>query len=193
MEQLGLNKPHLLIMIGIPGSGKSYFANNFSNSFNAPIISDSLIRYKISDKPKYDKAEDELVNKITVYLLAEFMKTKQTIVYEGQSSLKADRLLIYKLCRDKGYNPLLVWVQTDETTAKKRFKKIIGDPLLAEDRFVKRAKQFCPPKANEAVVVISGKFTYSSQLKIVLKKLVDTTNQNEESKRTNEDRRSLFR
>lgn len=171
MEQSAGYKPHLIIMVGLPGCGKSYFATNFSESFNAPIISESLIRDKIYETPTFSESEDEAVTKVTSYFLDEIIKNKQTIIYEGKTNAKVDRLELYKKCRDRGYKPLLVWIQTDEPTAKRRLAKQLGDIDKAEDRYNKISKRFYPPGPEEEVVVISGKFTYQSQLKIVLKKL----------------------
>lgn len=193
MEQSASDKPHLIIMIGLPGCGKSYFATNFAESFNCPIISESLIRDRLYDKPSFSQSEDDSISKLSDHFLDEALKTKQTIIYEGKTNAKVDRLELYKKCREKGYQPLLIWVQTDGNTAKKRLVKQVGDKQEAEARYERITKRFYPPSSNEEVVVISGKFTYQSQLKIVLKKIAGHNQSNTVADRPADSRKIIFR
>ncbi|MBI3889304.1 hypothetical protein HY312_01855 [Candidatus Saccharibacteria bacterium] len=38
MKSLNLTKPHLIVVVGIPGAGKTYFGQQFSTTFNAPYL-----------------------------------------------------------------------------------------------------------------------------------------------------------
>lgn len=172
MEALTLSKPHLIIMTGIPGAGKSYFAERFAESFKAPIVSSTLIRKSLFDEPTFEEPEDYIVDKMTIYLLTEMLKTNRTVIFKGKTDTRSERLDIYKQCKAAGYEPLLVWVQTDVETAKNRFNKQISDKSLSESLFKKRLNKFSQPIKNEFPVVISGKFNYNSQLKIILKRLI---------------------
>lgn len=173
MESIGLNKPHLIIMVGIPGSGKSFFAEHFADSFKAPIISTDEIRNKLFKDVKFSKEEDLIVNTVANYLLDELLKTNRTIIFRGETATKSDRLKIFNKCRNAGYEPLCVWVQTDVDTSRHRLIKKIGTKLFDNNKFEKDIKNFSAPNIlSEKPVVISGKYTYNSQLKIVLKHLV---------------------
>lgn len=174
MEPIKLLNPHLIIMTGISGAGKNYFANNFAQSFGAPIVSSNLIRENLFEQPTYEPAEDFLVEKITDYLLGEVLKTKGTVIFKGKTDTRADRLAIYKKCKDAGYEPLLIWVQTDIETARKRQSKQFNDKALSDKLFDQRLKKFSKPIKSEKPFVISGKFNYKSQEKAVLKKLAGT-------------------
>lgn len=174
MKPLSVSKPHLIIMVGIPGSGKSFFAEHFADTFKAPIISFDNIRNKLSDCPTYNKTEDEIVKNIANYVLNETLKTGRTIIFDGQSETRIDRANIAKKSRDTGYEPLFIWVQTESLTAKKRsMKSPDGKSKMSSDQFESRLKKFNAPHSSEKPVVISGKHTYSSQLKIVLKNLIE--------------------
>ena len=166
-------KPHLIIMVGIPGSGKSFFAEHFADTFKAPFISYDNFRKEMFTNPTHSDEEDKIINKIANYVLEEVLKTKRTVIYEGQSNLRSDRIAISKKARDAGYEPLFIWVQTETATAIKRATKpSLEKPALNIDDFNNKIKRFSPPHLNEKVIVISGKHTYTSQLKIVLKHLI---------------------
>jgi predicted kinase len=174
MKPLSVTKPHLIIMVGIPGSGKSFFAEHFADTFKSPIISYDNLRNKISNSPNYSNGENNSVRKIANYILNETLKTGRTIIFDGQSDTRIDRAQISKLARDAGYEPLIIWVQTELLTAKKRSTKLKDSKYKTNpEKFDQIYKQFNNPQITEKAVVISGKHTYSSQLKIVLKSLAE--------------------
>lgn len=174
MKPLSLSKPHLIIMVGIPGSGKSFFAEHFADTFKAPIISFHSLRKELFNSPTFSKNEDEIINQVANYMLDEVLKTGRTVVYEGQTDLRTDRNFIAKKSRDAGYEPLFVWVQTEPATARKRAIKPSADKTaLSVEQFNAGLKRFSTPHQIEKTIVISGKHTYASQLKIVLKRLVE--------------------
>lgn len=173
MKPLSLSKPHLIIMVGIPGSGKSFFAEHFSESFKAPLISFDKLRKELFDEPTLNREEDEIISRVAGYMLDEALKTKQTILYKGQTEARSDRAVISKKAKDAGYEPLFIWVQTETSTAKKRaMKPTTGKPGMSSEMFDSKLKRFTAPVQIEKSIVISGKHTYVSQLKIVLKHLI---------------------
>lgn len=198
MKPLQLSKPHIIVMVGIPGSGKSFFAEHFANTFNASCVSYKTIRHNVFTTPARTDFEKTTVHRVADYMLEELLKTNQTIIFDGPTDTQTDRLGIAKLARSAGYEPLLVWVQTESMAAKARAtKKSKDNSQLSAEQFDNRVKHFTPPKATERVVVISGKHTYASQLKIVLKHLVepriDAVDQHAHNLRSAEGRRIIIR
>lgn len=170
MKPLNLTKPHLIIMVGIPGAGKSFFAEQFAETFKAPIINSEELRKSLFDTPSHSKDENAVIEKISTIILQQMLKTDKTVVYVGQTDLRGDRANISKIARQAGYEPLLVWVQTSPVTAKKRSIKAKS---ISNQQFEDKLKKFSPPHLNEKVVVISGKHTFATQLRVVLKRLVE--------------------
>ena len=166
MKSLSLTKPHVIVMVGVPGSGKTFFAEKFADTFHAPYIS----RDKISDATSDAAAADRIV----MMMLEEFMKTKQSVIVEGPSLTRQERLAIYKLARKAGYEPMLVWVQTHQDTARTRSMKASKatiQSVRSSKDFDQEVKRFHAPSAQEKPVVISGMHTYATQARTVLKKL----------------------
>ncbi|MBC7868790.1 AAA family ATPase [Candidatus Saccharibacteria bacterium] len=173
MKSLSLSKPHVIVMVGIPGSGKSFFAEHFADTFNAPLISDERLRDELFNKPTYNHDEQTIIRRVSDYMLDELYKTHRTFIYDGVAAARIERQEIAKKARAAGYEALFVWVQTESSTAQSRVKKVIkGKTALSPNISDSALKHFSAPHANEKAVVISGKHTYSSQLKIVLKRLV---------------------
>jgi predicted kinase len=167
MKSLSLAKPHLIIMVGVPGSGKSFFADKFAETFHAPIISRERITYRLGKEAKEAEA-------IARDQLEELLKTQQSIIIDGLADNRTTRGELARIARDASYETLTVWVQTDPATAKNRSSRPAPDTnnrILQGEHYEKAAKQFTPPSPAEKPVVISGKHTYATQAKIILKKL----------------------
>jgi len=162
MKPLQLSSPHIIAMVGVPGAGKSQFAAEFSEMFHAPHL-DSGILAALSD-------DEAAVNYASGALLKELMKTHQTIVFEGATEKRAWRVELAKTARAAGYKVLFVWVQTDLATAKMRWLKANDND---EATFDAKIKQFSSPHPSEPCVVISGRHTYNTQARTLLKRLAD--------------------
>lgn len=163
MKPLTPTTPHAIIMVGIPGSGKTTFAERFAHTFQAPFVNQRLIS-RIAD------ITDESAETIASYMTDELLKTNRSIVYEGNTYSKVSRQALIKKVSSAGYQPLLVWVQTESVESKRRATKKQKDGSeLSSEQFDAAIKRFTPPSINEKAIVISGKHTYATQLKIVLK------------------------
>lgn len=165
MKPLTSASPHAIIMIGIPGAGKSFFAERFADTFQAPIVSQTKLQrqYHLTDD-----GADELQDAI----LSEYMKTHRTVLIDGGYDGRERRELLVRRLVKAGYRPMVIWVQTDTTESRRR----AGKPFprgsgIEEAVFDTLLDGFDPPGPREKMVVISGKHTYPAQLKIVLKQL----------------------
>lgn len=168
MKSLSLSKPHIIIMVGVPGAGKSFFAERFSGTFSAPLVSWKNIRAELFNEPTYTKDEDMIVERVALHMLDELYKTGATVLYESDVQSQVHRQAIIKHAKNSEYESLLVWSQVDAATAKSRAAKSGMTP----QQFARYDGTFTQPKPTDNPVVISGKHTYASQLKIVLMRLI---------------------
>lgn len=181
MKTLSQTTPHVLFMIGIPGAGKTYFAKKFSETFNAPFIEAEAVRAAFAPHPTYSRDEQRGVDALVDLTLQQILKTKRTFLCEASLESRAARQRMAKLAKDNGFEPLFVWVQTEPATAEQRATKPLrardektARTPLSKERYVHLLSAFTPPSDIEKPVVISGKHTYASQAKIVLKRLART-------------------
>lgn len=177
MNSLSPTRPLLLVTIGPPGSGKSFFARQFAETFNAPLVSFDEIRAGLFEEITHSTDEDLMVAHIAGLQLRELLKTKKTIIIDGGHNPKISRSELEKVARVAGYQMLSIWVQTDERTARARsfrhtqdISKQSFNRALTEAEFISQAKRFTAPSRFESFVVISGRHTYPTQARIVLKR-----------------------
>ena len=93
----GKKKPYAILVFGAPMSGKTTFAEHFSESINAPFLNLSKLEkeFKVSQK-----LEIELVN--------QFAKSKATIIIEGHLDTEAERKEIRDILGKAGYKTVVV-------------------------------------------------------------------------------------
>lgn len=167
MKSLSLSKPHLLVMIGIPGSGKSFFAEKFSETFSAPYLNSGVLE-------EISHGDRTISSLVAAYVLKELFKTNQTILVDHLGDTRSGRVEIKKLAKEAGYNTKFIWVQTDAATAKSRSlraSKSTGKIMNSNDYDELAAKFKAPTQTESDIVVISGKHTYATQARVVLKQL----------------------
>jgi predicted kinase len=158
------------MMVGIPGSGKSFFANQFADTFNAPYIDSLAIEQHAKDTASAGAIITTVINEVA--------KTNQTFLFEGNSDSRVRRTEFARWARSKGYQPLFVWVQVDPATSRERTAK--AKSMTAEE-YAQATQGFSAPHADEKPVVISGKHTYASQAKVVLNHLSKENRAHEQS------------
>lgn len=169
----------VLMIVGVPGSGKSHFARQFAEVFHTPLVSFDKIRHQLFSEPQFSKDEELLVASLMNSQIQELYKTQKSFIVDGAVNSRMARAEIERVARSHDYAYLTIWVQTDNDSAMyrsvSRNKRRAGDAFntaMSEAQFADFAKRINPPSAKENHVVISGKHTFATQAKVVLQKIV---------------------
>lgn len=153
-------QPRAILVFGAPGSGKSTFSERFSKKFHAAF---------------FDLGELERENKLdrntTLFILEQVARTNVTLVIEGILDTEQERTEVRNVLRRSGYNPSLVWIQTDVQTIKQRLKLRNRSAAKAKAEYETRIEGMEAPSEIEAPIVLSGKHTFETQLRHVLTQL----------------------
>lgn len=178
MKALSPARPIILMVVGLPGSGKSFFARQFAETFGAACVRSDVIRTELFGNPQYTSDENEIVSRMVECMTSELVKTSRSFLIDGSCNTRAARIQVEKMAKDHGYKTLVIWVQSDPGAAKmrslKRSPKKIDDlysPSLTDTQFEVFSQRFAAPTKGEQYVVISGMHAYSTQARTVLKKL----------------------
>lgn len=181
MKSLHLTKPVIITLVGLPGSGKSFFARHFSEAFDTPLVSVERLYATVTNNADVYSPEHAIIAKQASLVMAEELaRTKKSFVIDGGMSRKLDRThLLREIAKRHGYDTLTVWVQTDKPTCQQRAtarnRRRTDDryqPSLSDTEFADASKKLAKPTKTEHHVVISGKHTFHTQAKTVLRTLV---------------------
>lgn len=178
-KSLNNSQPLFVIVIGVPGSGKSFFARQFAEQYKFFYIDTGRYEVELDAMSDETAPMPELAKKLAVATFEEAIKSFKHIILEGSfGTFKEREKLIYE-AKSAGFAILTVWVQTDLDTAEER--ALNRDRRRADDRnsvnitseqFDHNISNFQKPVAGkETFVVISGKHSFRSQSLVVLKKI----------------------
>ena len=115
-EKLGI------VLLGLPGSGKSTFANRFIVPHNSNIktfSTDDVSYLFTKDKSDYYKGASEL----NITSLKHYMKSGQNFIYDTTGSNDINVFEITKDARKYGYKIMFILILIDVETAKSQNKK----------------------------------------------------------------------
>lgn len=153
----GKSKPYAILVFGAPMSGKTTFAEQFSAKFNAPFLNFNDLREQC-----------RLTRKVALILIEQLAKCKKTLVIEGGLDTEKQRNEIRDILSRAGYNPVLIWVQTDLNAIKQRMRKKFHNVNDAKTALEDSYRKIEAPADYEDFLVISGKHMFQTQYKNVL-------------------------
>lgn len=168
------------MLYGFPGSGKTYFARQFSEIVHATHISSDRIRGELFEKPRYDKAEDSIVNHLMEYMSEEFLSASVSVIFDANAHRASYRHKLRELARKENVKTLLIWFQIDPQTSFLRLDQ--RDRRRNDDKYSrpydkKQYDEFVStmqhPKNTEDYIVLSGKHSFQMQKGAILRKLFD--------------------
>ncbi len=177
MSKSKMARPTLVMLMGYPGSGKSYTANNLASLLGMAHISSDKIREKLFPKPTYTPAEHRTVVQIMLLMAEQFLEIGESIVFDISLNRLGERRAMREMVKKRGATPFLLWLQIDRESAKARAQT--KDKRRAEDKYTAKLSTtvfnsyvmaFQPPQ-NEDYLVVSGKHTFASQKGSILRKM----------------------
>lgn len=174
-----LNRPFLLLMLGYPGSGKTFFSRQYADEKKLPLISTDRLRFELEDNPSFSKDEDKRVAAVSDYMIEQYLKFDMSVIVDGLNSTRARRHNLREMARKYNANPVIIWVQTDPDTcfnrAQSRDRRQTDDKYTRSidgETFDKDASAVKAPE-HEEYIVISGKHVYANQRNAIDRKLVN--------------------
>lgn len=158
------SKPRALLVFGAPCSGKTTFAEKFAEKFG-------LTYYDLTTfESEYGFGPDDLFAVLELIL-----RTRQSIVIEGCIDSEKDRTELRNFLRSHGYDPALIWVQTDINTIRLRLKMRHKSVSKAKKVYEDAVVLLEAPTDIEKPIILSGKHTFDTQVKHVVKGLAELT------------------
>ncbi|MBR6505659.1 AAA family ATPase [Candidatus Saccharibacteria bacterium] len=151
------SRPRALLVFGAPCSGKTTFAKKFADRFDLACYDFEELRDKYHLSNKY------------IYLFIELLsRTNKTIMVEGCLNTEKDRTEIRNALRNGGYDPSLIWIQTDISTIRTRMKNKYRSIAKAKEIYESSVESMEAPADYENPIILSGKHTFDTQVKHVL-------------------------
>lgn len=137
-------KSVLVMVMGLPGSGKSYFAKALAKEIEAVYLGSDEVRKEIGLMGSY-----QIDNKLSVYeemsnRAKEINKSGRSLVLDGTFHLQHVRDLFIFLAKSLSWKLSIIHIKADETLISKRLSKPREDSEADMEVYLKIKSEFEP-------------------------------------------------
>ena len=123
-----MSQPLLIVFLGFPGSGKTYFATRLAERLQAVTFNSDALRlamFKTHDTIERIRKTDQSRLYVDVFGAMDYAATQtlcagHSVIYDAQQTKRKDRQGIEALAMKTRATPILVWIKTDKTVALRR-------------------------------------------------------------------------
>jgi len=112
--------PFLVILSGLPGTGKSYFANRLTSHINSVIVGSDRTRKLLISKPVYSKSEHARIFAICHRLIEDFLSQGYVTIFEATNLTAKSRLPLKQIARTLDVPSLCLVFTAPEDLIKRR-------------------------------------------------------------------------
>ena len=112
--------PFLVILSGLPGTGKSYFANRLTAHIKSAIVGSDRTRKLLISNPVYSKSEHARIFAICHRLIEDLLSQGYVTIFEATNLTAKSRLPLQKIARKLDIPSLCLVFTAPEDLIKKR-------------------------------------------------------------------------
>ena len=175
-QTMTTSKPKIIMFLGYPGSGKSYFARQLADKIHAVRMNGDSMRIAlfktveaINEHPDKKTLNDQTFSAID-YAVSQILKVGHTVVYDAHHNKRSIREDLEKLATEYDAVPVVVWVKTPHEVALKRgqTREASADSRnMTEEQMIasmnRHMANFDEPAENEHVITIDGTAPFDKQ------------------------------
>ncbi len=173
-----MSEPLLIVFLGFPGSGKTYFSKQLAEELNAVTLNSDALRISmfgsletIEQIRANDRSRlyDDVFGAMD-YAARQTLLAGHSVIYDAQQTKRENRRNIEKIAQESGAIPILAWIKTSRETALKRGQdreasddshQYTADKMeYLIDRFDSVTDL---PEPTENTIEISGELTFGEQ------------------------------
>ena len=169
----------MFILVGWPGSGKTYLTRQLSQQLIIHPVSAEQIRATILDRPSLSPTEERLVRRTAFFLIEEFLKAGLAVICDLPAQTSRQRLELLKLAKTYKYPVVTLYQQVDKQVAwlrcQSRRSHRVDDKYalnLDQKTFDIFTSQLEAPEEGE-IIVLSGSHAFETQSRIIVRRLLE--------------------
>ena len=157
------SRPLLLVGIGAPGSGKSYFAEKLCKEYGLIHLKSDEIRDRLFPKPTFSPEENSRLFSFIDFLAEKLVASGVSVFYDSNASLKEYRFKLQRVAKRHKARYAVVWIKTPLALAINR-AELRNYNRVGRHVVVGMHKEIEHP-TKEPVIVINGTKPYTTQKK----------------------------
>jgi hypothetical protein len=166
----------LILVCGLPGTGKSTIANNLAKRLHATVLRTDVIRKELLEEPTYTEEEKRLIYNVTFLIARYLLEAGCNVILDGTFYRRDLRQKVYALTRETRSRLEVIECTTPVDVIKRRMGRRLTrryEPSDADFNVYKKIKAQFEPIQREHIVVNTGKPLHKTlrEISIALKKI----------------------
>ncbi len=113
-------EPPLIIVSGLPGTGKSFFCRKLAERLPFVILSSDTLRKILFPSPQYKESENKRLFSACHVLIEELLKKGIPIIFDATNLLERHREYLYRAAERAGAKLVVVWVEAPPEVVQRR-------------------------------------------------------------------------
>lgn len=115
--------PVLIMMSGLPGSGKSHLSRILAERIRAVVIESDAVRKALFPQPCYSADESTTVHRTCQQVMRRLLTRGVRVVFDATNLVEFQREIIYSLARRSGARLLIVRAVAPEEVIRERLTR----------------------------------------------------------------------
>ena len=136
------SSPLLILVMGLPGSGKSYFSEHLAEKMNALYLSSDRVRAEMKLMGKYDEESKQKVYDRLEELAREALQNGEAVLVDATFHKKKRRVQFAALARETGARLKIIRIEADEALIRERLQKARKESEADLSVYQKLKKEF---------------------------------------------------
>jgi predicted kinase len=113
-------KPPLIMVSGLPGTGKSFFCRKLAEKLPFLILASDSLRRILFPTPQYNEQENKRLFSACHVLIEELLGKGIPVIFDATNLLEHHREYLYRAAERAGAKLILVWVKAPPEVVRQR-------------------------------------------------------------------------
>jgi len=115
--------PALIVVSGLPGSGKSHFSRRLAERLPLPIVESDAMRQILSSRPDYSPGESERLFRACHALIDELLRKGISVIFDATNLIESHREQLYRIADRAGAKLIMVRVEAPPEVIQQRMER----------------------------------------------------------------------
>jgi predicted kinase len=120
-------KPVIIMLSGLPGTGKSFLSHKLAERLPFVIVESDAIRKELFPRPSYSARESASLFRAVHYLIKETVQNGLSVIFDATNLEERHRKIVYRIAARTGARLILVEVEAPSQTVQNRLKNRLSE------------------------------------------------------------------